>query len=429
MKVVCLGGAGAMASSCVYDLHKTSDFDEIVIADSDEGKARQVINLMDGDKRFSYARLDASKKDEIVKVLKDADYVFDGLPYKYVYNFMDAVREVGINGVSLNMVEDLDKIPYYSSALEKMGKTVLIGNGGCATTCEIAMLGCEEMDEVDDIDLYWGMWRPITHNTVGLADTVVGEYDPRSDARVYWEKGKIIRNLPPFAMAREFEFPEPIGKQEPHIIMHWEPATLPLVRIIKEKRVKRIVVRGIWHYGWTRFIRTLLEDGIFEAEPVEINGVKVSPFEVVMKHIKRQGAEKWEDPYGLAEKLGFNPQCILSVEITGYKNGMGKRSVYHSQMPYPFFDGKPVTASMEYGSYVGVACSVSLQMLERGEIPIKGAVTIETTSVSPKKYLDECGKRGVKLTRQKLLRGAGIMEDRPSIPQSTREYRSWSLQS
>ncbi|MCD6599287.1 MAG: saccharopine dehydrogenase NADP-binding domain-containing protein [Dehalococcoidia bacterium] len=428
MKVVCLGGAGAMASSCAYDLHKTSDFDEIVIADFDEGKARQVIDLMDGDKRFSYVKLDASKKDEIVKVLKDADYVVDGLPYKYVYNFMDAVKEVGINGVSLNMGEDLDKAVYYSSALEKMGKTMLIGNGGCATTCEIAMLGCEEMDEIDDINLYWGMWRPITHSTVGLADTVVGEYDPRSDARVYWEKGKIIRNLPPFALAKEFEFPEPIGKQEPHIIMHWEPATLPLVPIIKEKRVKRIVVRGIWHYGWTRLIRTLLENGIFEAEPVVINGVEVSPFEVVMEHIKRQSAEKWEDPYELAEKLGFNPQCILSVEITGYKNGMGKRTVYHSQLPYPFFDGKPVTASMEYGTYVGVACSVSLQMLQHGEISKKGAVTIETTSVPPKKYLDEYGKRGAKLTRQKFLRDGDIMRDKPSIPKSMREYRHWSLQ-
>jgi len=416
MKVVCLGGAGAMASSCAYDLHKTSDFDEIVIADFDEGKARQVINLMDGDKRFSYVRLDASKKDEIVKVLKGADYVVDGLPDQYTYNFMDAATEVGINGVSLSMLEDLDKAAYYSSALEKMGKTVLIGNGGCATTCEMAMLGCEEMDEIDDIDIYWGMWRPITYGTVGLAYSVVPQFDPRSDARVYWEKGKTIRNLPPFALAKEFVFPEPIGKQEPHIIMHWEPVTLPLVPIIKEKRVKRIVVRGIWHYGWTTLIRALLENGIFEAEPVEVNGVKVSPFEVVMEHIKRRSVEKWEDPYKLAEKIGFNPQCILSVEITGYKNGMGKRSVYHSQMPYPFFDGKPITASMEVGSYVGLALSVSLQMLAHGEIPMKGAVTIETTSVSPKKYLDEFGKRGVKLIRQELPAGVDIMQDRPSVP-------------
>ena len=35
-----------MASSCVYDLHKTSDFDEIVIADFDEGLANRVIGLM-----------------------------------------------------------------------------------------------------------------------------------------------------------------------------------------------------------------------------------------------------------------------------------------------------------------------------------------------------------------------------------------------
>jgi saccharopine dehydrogenase-like NADP-dependent oxidoreductase len=171
------------------------------------------------------------------------------------------------------------------------------------------------------------------------------------------------------------------------------------VPVIKQKRTKRIVVRGIFHYGWTRFVRTLLENGIYEAEPIKINGVEVSPFEVVMKHIKRQGVQKWEDPYRLAEKLGFNPQCILSVEITGYKNGMDKRTVYHSQLPYPFFDGKPVTCCMEYGTYVGVACSISLQMLLHGEIPEKGAVTIEMTAVSPKKYLDEYAKRGATLIK------------------------------
>ena len=408
MKVVCLGGAGAMGSSCLYDLHKTSDFDEIVVADFDEGAARRVINLMDGDKRFSYVRVDASKKDEIANVLKGADYVVDGLPYQYVHNFMDAVREVGISGVSVNMIEDLDKIPYYSAALEKMGKTFLIGNGGCATTCEIAMLGCEEMDEVDDINIYWGMWRPITHGTPGLTDSVHPQYDPRTDERIYWENGKIVRNMPPFALPKEFEFPEPIGKQETYILTHWEPLTLPLVPIIKQKRTKRIVVRGIWHYSWTRFIRTLLENGIYEAEPVEVNGVTVSPYEVVIKHIKRQAVEQWEDPYRLAEKLGFNPQCILSVEITGYKNGAGKRTICHSQLSYPFFDGKPVACSMYVGAYVGVPCSISLQMLAHGEIPEKGAVTIEMTSGSPKRYLEEFEKRGAKLIKQEFTKGVSV---------------------
>ena len=428
MKLVCLGGAGAMASSGLYDLHKTSDFDEIVIADFDEKAADRVIKLMQGDRRFSFIRVDASKKDEIVKVLSDSDYVFDGFPYEYMDNFMDAVQEVGISGVSMNMVDDFKKLAEYNATLEKTGHTLLVGNGGCATTCEITMLGCKEFDEIDDINLYWGMWRPITHSTVGLIDTIVSEYDPRLDARVYWEKGQIIRNIPPFGLPMEFEFPEPIGRQEAHIIMHWEPMTLPSIPIIQEKRTKRIVVRGIWHYGWTRFIRVLLETGVFEADPVDINGVQVSPFDVLMKHIKREAAELFEDPNALAEKLGFNPQCILSVEILGYKNGMGKRVVYHSQMPYPFFDGKHVTCSMEYGSYVGLACSVSLQMLLNGEISTKGAVTIENTNVSPEKFLEEFDKRGARLIKEKFFRGASILEDQPSVPPATRAYRDWSLQ-
>ena len=404
MKVICLGGPGAMGSSCLYDLHKTSDFDEIVVADANEATARRVINLMDGDKRFSYVSLDASKTEEIAKVLQGADYVVDSLPDKYVYNVMDAVKEVGISGVSLNMI-DVDKIPYYSAPLEKVGKTFLIGNGGCATTCEIAVLGCEKMDEVDDINIYWGMWRPITHGTPGLVDSIHPQYDPRTDARLYWENGKIVRNMPPFGLLREWEFPEPVGKQETYIVTHWESITLPRVPIIKQKRTKRVIARGTWHYGWTRLVRTLLENGIFEAEPVEINGVTVSPYEVIIKHIKRQSVEQWENPYRLAERFGFNPQAILSVEITGYKNRMGKRIVYHSQQPYPFFDGKPVACSMEVGSYVGLACSVSLQMLRHGEIPEKGAVTIEMTSGSPKRYLEEFEKRGAKLIKQESPKG------------------------
>jgi len=402
MKVVCLGGAGAMGSSCVYDLHKTSDFDEIVIADADEAAARRVISLMDGDKRFSYVRVDASKKEEIAKVLKGADYAVDSFPHHYVYNVMDAVKEVGISGVSLNMVENLDKLSFYSAALEKMGKTFLLGNGGCATTCEIAKLGCQEMDEVDDINIYWGMWRPTTHGTPGLVDSILPQYDPRTDERIYWENGKVVRNMPPFALPREFEFPEPIGKQETYILTHWEPLTLPLVPVIKQKRTKRVIVRGIWHYSWTRLVRTLLENGVYEAEPIEINGVKVSPYEVIVRHIKRHSVEQWEDPYQLAKKLGFNPQAILSVEITGHQNRKTKRIVYHSQLPYPFFDGKPVTCCMEYGSYVGLPCSISLQMLVRGEIPEKGAVTIEMTSASPKRYFEEFEKRGARLVKQEF---------------------------
>jgi len=428
MKVVILGGAGAMASSCVYDLHKTSNFDEVVIADWDKGHAEKILDLIDRDPRFSFVKIDASKKADIKKVLKKADYAVDGLPFKYMDNVMEAVTEVGINGVSVNNVDIPERLVEYDAALKKSGHTVLVGNGGCATTCMMSMRDCEAFDEVDDIYIHWGMWRPITHATPGLVETILWEYDPREPGRRYWDNGKLIRNNPPFAFPMEVEFPEPIGKQEPHMIMHWEPETLPTVPIIKEKRAKRIMVRGIWHYSWTRFIRVMLENGLFGADPIDVDGVKVSPYDAIVNHIKREAAEKWEDPYELSEKLGFNPHCILSVEIIGYKNGIGKRTICHNQMPYPFFGGKPITSSMEYGTYVGVPTSISVQMLAQGAMKETGAITIENTGVDAKDFIGELEKRNITFTHEKYIRGRSNIGETPSIPPSTREVRSWCLE-
>ena len=200
-------------------------------------------------------------------------------------------------------------------------------------------------------------------------------------------------------MPKDWEFPEPIGKQETHIIEHGEPMP-PFIPAIRKKGLKRVICRGVFHYGWTRLARFFLENGIFDAEPIEINGVKVSPFEVVMKHIERHAAEKWEDSYTVAKKLGFNPQDVLSTEVIGSRNGMANRIIYYCVPRYPFFDGKPANASMEYGSFVGVAGSVSLQMLAHGEISQKGAYQVETSDVDARKMFNEYEKRGFKFTKQ-----------------------------
>jgi saccharopine dehydrogenase-like NADP-dependent oxidoreductase len=175
-------------------------------------------------------------------------------------------------------------------------------------------------------------------------------------------------------------------------------------------------------------VRTLLENGIYDADPVEINGVMVSPFEVIMAHIRREAKEEWEDPFELSESLGFNPHCVLSTDINGYKNGVGKRIVCHNQMPYPYFGGKAVTSSMEYGSYVGLPCSVTLQLIHQGEVPVKGLTTIENSGFSPQRFLAELEKRKVTFTSEKNVKGQHNLAEKPQIPlTATRAHRDWSL--
>jgi hypothetical protein len=45
-RVTIFGGAGAMCASDVYDIHKTSKFDEFIIADVDEESAKHMINVV-----------------------------------------------------------------------------------------------------------------------------------------------------------------------------------------------------------------------------------------------------------------------------------------------------------------------------------------------------------------------------------------------
>ncbi len=169
---------------------------------------------------------------------------------------------------------------------------------------------------------------------------------------------------------------------------------IPLIPIVRQKGAKRVVVRGAFHPQWTRLGTVLVENGIFEAEPIEVQGGRVSPYEVIMKHIERHAEEKWEDSNVIAKELGFAPRDILSTEVIGSKGGIGRRIVYHCIPPFPFFEGKPVTASMEYGTFVGVTCSIELQMLARGEITGKGAFIIQTSDISASEMLKEYEKRG-----------------------------------
>jgi len=57
-------------------------------------------------------------------------------------------------------------------------------------------------------------------------------------------RGK-TRTVPPCALMKELTFPELIGSTVTYIFAHIEPITLSHSELVKEKRVKRIVVRGV----------------------------------------------------------------------------------------------------------------------------------------------------------------------------------------
>lgn len=401
-KTVVLGGSGAMTSACVYDLYQTSDFDEIVIADADEKNSHRLVELIDDD-RVTYESVDATNTEDIVRVLDGATYVVNGLPYPFEENVLDAIVEVGnLVGVDLNAF-DFDEVLSRSDEFAEAGCSLWFANGGLVSTIALGMVGCEEFDEVEDVNFYWGMWRLLTQTTVGLTDTVTYEHDPNVDERARWEDGEVINDLPPFSQKRTFEFPEPVGEQETYVISHPEPITFPKAPIAQEKNVDRIITRGVWHDEWAEYERTLHAMDAFDADPLDVEGGTVDPLEVAQAHVKRAGDERdaeWRPPEELSNETEWTPQTILSSEVTGTSAGEDETAVFHFTQPFPFFDGNDISTMREYGCYVGVPLSVTLQLMADGAVDKDGIFVTETSGLDAERYFEEMESRGFELVEQ-----------------------------
>lgn len=399
-KTVVLGGSGAMTSACVYDLHKHSDFDEVIVADVDEKNTKRLLELIDDD-RFVFEQVDATDASDLVRVLEGADYIVNGLPYQFEDNVLEAIEKVGgITGVDLNAF-DFDRVLGESETFEKVDSALWFANGGLVSTIALGMHACEQFDDVEEVNFYWGMWRLLTQTTPGLTDTVTYEHDPDVDERVVYEDGEVIRDFPPFGEPKDFEFPNPIGEQETYLITHTEPVTFPWAPIAEETDVDRVVTRGVWHHEWRKYEETLHAMDAFDADPVEMNGTKVDPLEVMQRHIMNEGRkDAWRPPEELSPETDWTPQTILSVEVAGTVDDREESAIYHFEQPFPFFDGNDITLMREYGCYVGVPLSVTLQMMANGEIETEGVFVTETSGINPERYFEEMEARGFELIEE-----------------------------
>jgi len=391
-----------MTSGCVYDLSQTSDFDEVVVADADEENARRLVEMLDDD-RFRFEPVDATDTDDIERVLEGADYVVNGLPYAFESNVLDAMERVGdLTGVDLNAF-DFDEVLGRSDEFAEAGNSLWFANGGLVSTIALGMVGCEEFDDVADVNFYWGMWRLLTQTTPGLTDTVTYEHDPNVDERAKWEDGEVVDDLPAFSEAREFEFPEPIGREDTYVISHPEPITFPKSPVAREKNVDRIITRGAWHDEWKRYERTLHASGAFESDGVEVEGQEVDPVEVMQEQVKAEGLaleSEWKPPEELSPETDWTPQTILSAEVTGSAAGSDDRAVFHFEQPFPFFDGNDITLMREYGCYVGVPLSVTLQLMAEGAVDEDGIFITETSGLDADRYFEEMEARGFDLVAE-----------------------------
>jgi lysine 6-dehydrogenase len=377
-------GSGRQGLAIAYDLAKFCQAEKIVVADYDSKIASagaKKVNSLLKNKIVVSQKADAGNIAGLKKLFKGIDCVISAVPYHFNYGVAKAAVESKCNFCDLggNTGVVLKELSLYQQA-KKAGVTLVPDTGlmpGMGNT--LAVHAINKLDHPREIHIRCGGLPqkpkpPLNYKLVFSVEGLINEY---------FGTAYIIRNgkaasIPTFSELEQLEFPKPIGKCEA-FVTSGGTSTCPwtLEGIVKEYDYKTVRYAG--HY---EKIKTLLELGFFEQEPVDVKGCKVIPRH--LSHVL------------LTKKIDFPKDkdlIVLRVTALGKKNGKETEIVYDL---IDFQDDKTGFTAMERTT--GFPAAIVAHHLVQGKAP-KGAVPLEL-AIDSEAFLVDFKKRGFKLTEK-----------------------------
>src|SRR2546428_5644570 len=382
MKIIVLGGCGAMGSEVTRDLARSSEFEEIVIADADFPKAQALADELGGG-RVRAIQIDVSDEDAMEKALTEFDVVANATTYHFGLIAARAAIRAKTNYLDLGGLFNTPKQLEMDEAARKAGVTICLGCGATpGVTNLMTRHAADQMGQVDEVHIAFASFRSFAPSA-GLLDTVLDEFSPES-RRFYWEDGNFIE-VPAFSGGKRIEFCEPVGEVETYFVPHSETHTLP--RLLG-KGVRRVDVRGTWRTEIMQALRLFADLKLTGDQSIEFDGKEVSSKSFLRQHILQTAAG-----FGGDGEWAF----LLNVEVVGQREGKTIRIVSNTSHPRNAEWGTTATARM-----TGIPASIGAQKLARGEAKRKGVIAPEAC-FEPESFFAELARRGIRVGPEKIF--------------------------
>ena len=371
MRVLSLGGAGAVCQHATRDLVEFSDF-EIVIGDYDVSAAERLAAEI-GDPRLKVQRVDAADYDGLVTLFRQFDVILNGLPWKYDLTVTRACVDAGVSGLDVSTEEDQWG---YDAAAKQKNIVFIPGMGATpGITNAMARRGADQLDKVDDIQINFAAFR-CPAPSPGLLITFLWEFHPDTEERLYYQDGE-FHWTGPFEGLSTVNFPGPIGEQEVCYIPHPETRTMP-----KSLGARAVSVRGCFPPHAMRLAKAMLESGLYSEEKITVKGIETTAFEM-MYEVLLALPESKETPlwaYGLV------------VEVYGEKDGRRvKHTLWNRHPPQEEWGGKAA-----YYKNIAIPLSIGAQMIARGDVTHRGVIPPET-AIDPGIFFAELARRRIEI--------------------------------
>jgi len=308
-------GGGRQGTAAAYDMAKFGDASKVLIGDVSlevAQKSAARVNKLIGHEMAEAHQVDVTIHDQLKAFLDGVDSFLSAVPYWYNPTITRVAIEAHACMTDLGGNTDLVRKQIQLSPQAKQAGIAIIPDCGQVPGMGTSLSGyaMSLLDETDEV-MMWDGGNPLhpmppfnyilTFNIAGLTNEYHGVAN-------FIRNGKRVQ-VPTF-LSEDYEtveFPEPIGKMEA-FVAGGGTSTMPWTFEGKLKTLWNKTLRWPGHFAdWQAYMKA----GLLETEPIEVQGVKVSPREVLHTLL---------DPK-LRAKPGEPDLVIVRVLAKGKKDG------------------------------------------------------------------------------------------------------------
>lgn len=325
-------GAGGVGSAVAPIAARRDFFDHVVMADYDLARAERAVARLDGDPRFSAARVDASRADDVAALVQEhrITHVLNAVDPRFVLPIFEGAFVAGADylDMAMSLSRPHPERPYEDTGVklgdeqfavardrEAAGRLALVGMGVEPGLSDVfARYAADHLfSEIDEVGVRDGANLVVDGYEFAPSFSIWTTIEECLNPPVIWEEGRGWYTTPPFSEPEVFDFPEGIGAVECVNVEHEEVLLIP--RWVKAKRVT-------FKYGlgdeFINVLQTLHKLGLDRTDKLPVGGVEVSPRDVV--------AAALPDPATLGDRM--HGKTCAGTWVTGRGKDGAPRSVY-----------------------------------------------------------------------------------------------------
>ncbi|MFL6190293.1 MAG: saccharopine dehydrogenase family protein [Actinomycetes bacterium] len=293
MRVVVVGGAGAMGRWTVRDLTESEGVGEVVVADLDGSRAREAAGWAaarsgsNGTARVSGLALDAGDGEALRRAFDGADVVCNCAVYSTNLPVMEACADAGTHYVDLGgLFHTTRRQLALHDRFVAAGVTAVVGMGGSpGTTNVLAALAGRGLDRVEEVEVRLGVadFAP-SSAPVPVPYAIQTILDEFSVPAMTFRDGRLVE-VPAMSDQEELDFPPPVGRVRVGHTLHSEVATLPLH--FADRGIRSVSFKVGFPAAFMDRLALLAALGLADTSPVELPSGPVVPRELLVHCITR----------------------------------------------------------------------------------------------------------------------------------------------